>query len=636
MLVFFEGGGGANSSKLTASLIFPGAGVEPVPLGRNFLVERHPNGVNAMTFANMTRFPRALGAKGCLALLGSLALLAGCGGGTDSSGPVGPNPGATGGSGAGGSPGSAGVGAGAGAAGSEGGLPPDGPCVQGVPMTTQIPRMLNRQYANVVRDLLGVTAIDGAPVASALFGDFTGPMTAPAWQIYQDVAAKIAAQVMAGPNKAQFISCDPAAAGCLKTTIETFGRKAFRRALTAAEVTSFERLSKTTPAGTPAEVAEATLHAFLVSPSFLLIPEINTEVEGTAIKLSPQEVATRLSFLLWGSVPDPVLDAAADANELQTKEQILAQAQRMIAVRERTGPLVAAFHNEWAQVNSGSGHWFKIDHDVAKYPTYDAAAKPSFRKEMDAFFEEVAFTNGSFQDLLTSKVAFVNKDNAGIYGLDPAMYGTDLTKVSLDSADMPRPGFLTRAGFLSSYSNYDASSPILRGAFIAVSLMNLNPGAPIAGAADAKVEGTFLTQRAYVEALTEKTQPCQGCHQQINPIGYVLENYDGIGKWQTTDLRGGPIDASVTTANINFGDAGVKPISSPTQLMEEIAKLPKAQELYAKAWVSYAFGRPANANDQCTVDQLKTKLTGSGYSILSLLGDLTQADSFRVRVRGTP
>jgi hypothetical protein len=565
------------------------------------------------------------------ALLGALTLLANCGTGTENPPTGSSSPGATGGAGPSGAAGSSPVGA----AGSEG-LPPEGPCQQGVPATTQIPRLLNRQYASVVRDLLGVTELDGAPVASALFGDFTGPMTAPAWQIYQSVAEKLAAQVMSGPSRARFIGCDPAAAGCLKTTIETFGRRAFRRPLRAEEVESFERLGKTTPPGTPEEVAEATLHAFLASPSFLLLPELETDPDGSAIKLSPHEVATRLSFLLWGSVPDVALDAAADANQLQTKEQILTQAQRMIAVREKTGPLVAAFHDEWAQVNSGNAHWYKLDHDVTKYPTYAASAKASFAREMDAFFEEIAFSNGSFQDLLTSKVAFVNRDNAGIYGLDPAAYGAELARVSLDSADMPRPGFLTRAGFLSSYSNYDATSPILRGAFIAVSLMNLNPGAPVAGAKDAKAEGTFLTQRAYVEALTEKTQPCQGCHQLINPIGYVLENYDGIGRWQTKDLRGGAIDASVTTADVNFGEAGVKSISSPTQLMEEIAKLPQAQELYAKAWVSYAFGRPANANDQCTVDEMKTKLNAGGYRILGLLADLTQADSFRVRVRATP
>lgn len=512
---------------------------------------------------------------------------------------------------------------------------PVGPCMQGIPVTTQIPRLLNRQYDNVVRDLLGVTALDGKPVSESLVGDSTGAMTAPAWTEYQKVAEKVAAQVMAGANKSRFISCDPAAAGCLKTTIETFGRKAFRRALSPEEVASFETLSQTTPTGTPEQVAEATLHAFLVSPSFLLLPELNTEAEGTFIKLSPQEVATRLSFLLWGSVPDDTLNAAADANQLQTKEQILAQAQRMIQVREKTGQLVAAFHREWSQVNSGSGHWFKNDHDPAKFPTYQPAAKASYQAELDAFFEEVAFTNGSFQDILLSNVAFVNQDNAGIYGLDPAQYGAQLTKVTLDAAQM-RPGFLTRAGFLSSYSNYGATSPILRGAFISVWMLNINPGAPDPSATMATVDGTFLTQRAYVEALTETMQPCQGCHAFINPPGYVLEMFDGIGKLQTMDLRGGPIDAAVTTATVQFGDGVQKEITSPMQLMQEIANSPRAQELYAKAWVSYAFGRSPNANDQCVVDQVKTKLTANGYSILTLLGDLTQADSFRLRVRGTP
>jgi hypothetical protein len=521
------------------------------------------------------------------------------------------------------------------------GLLPPGPCTPGIPITTQIPRLLNRQYGNVVRDLLGVTVVDGKAVADSLVGDFTGPMTAPAWQVYQQVAEKIAADVMSGPNKSKFIACDPAAAGCLKTTIQTFGRKAFRRQLTDEEVASFETLSKTTPAGTPAQVAEATLNAFLVSPSFLLIPELNTDAEQNppiagAIKLSQQEVATRLSFLLWGSVPDDALNAAADGNQLTTKEQILAQAQRMVAVREKAGPLVSAFHDEWAQVNNGSAHWFKGDHDPAKFPGYAPTAKLTYQKELDAFFEEVAFANGTFQDLLTSNVAFVNKDNAAIYGLDPAQYTTDLAKVMLDNAATPRPGFLTRAGFLSSYSNYGATSPILRGAFIAASILNVNPGAPVPGAIDKTVEGTFTTQRAYVQALTEQAQPCMGCHTVINPLGYVLENYDAIGKWQTTDLRGGPIDASVTTATVDFGDNTKKEVTSPVQLMQEIAKMPKAQELYAQAWVSYAYGRNANANDQCVVDTMKQKLAANGYTILALLGDLTQADSFRLRVRGTP
>jgi hypothetical protein len=517
-----------------------------------------------------------------------------------------------------------------------GGGPP-GVCIPGVPATSQIPRLLNRQYESVVRDLLGVTGLgtDNKPASQLLVADSDGPMTPDAWRIYQDVGAQIARAVLTGPNKSKFMACNAGAPGCLDQTVRTFGRKAFRRPLTDAEVARFQKLSQTMPAGTPDEVAETTLLAFLVSPSFLLVPELTTTPDPTrkGVQLSSHEVATRLSFLLWGSVPDDMLNAAADANQLQTKEQVLAQAQRMIGVREKTGPLLASFHRDWVQMNNGNAHWWKVDHDPKTYPLYAKDAKPSWQAELDAFFQDVAFGGGTFKDLLLSNVAFVNKHNAGIYGLDPAKYGTDLTKVQLDA--MQRPGFMTRAGFLSSYAGYDATSPILRGAFIAVYMLGVNPGPPIPGATMMTVSGDFKTQRAYVEALT-KPAACTGCHSIINPPGFALENYDGIGKWQTIDPRGGAIDSSITTATVNFGDGKTKPITTPAQLMQEIAQTPKAKELYAQAWVAYAFGRDPNANDQCVVDQLDTKLAGSGYSILNLLADLTQADSFRVRVRATP
>jgi hypothetical protein len=302
-------------------------------------------------------------------------------------------------------------------------------------------------------------------------------------------------------------------------------------------------------------------------------------------------------------------------------------------VREKTGPLLAAFHRDWVQMNNGSAHWWKTDHETMTFPLYSAAAKPSWQAELDAFFEDVAFEGGSFDDLLLSNVAFVNQDNAAIYGLDPAAYGAELSKVQLDAAQ--RPGFMTRVGFLSSYSGYEATSPILRGAFISVYMLGVNPGPPIPGATMMTVQGDFATQRAYVEELT-KPMACTGCHSIINPPGFVLESYDAIGKVQTVDPRGGAIDASVTTATVDFGGGNAKPISSALQLMQEIAQTPKSKQLYAEAWVAYAFGRAPNGNDKCLVDQLDAKLAQDGYGILDLLAELTQADSFRLRARETP
>ena len=400
-------------------------------------------------------------------------------------------------------------------------------------------------------------------------------------------------------------------------------------------MTRFQALGQGTPAGTPAEVAEATLLAFLVSPSFLLLPELSTtpDPSGMGIQLSSYEVATRLSFLLWGSVPDATLSTAADNNQLQTKDQILAQAQRMTAVRAKTAPLVSSFHDHWVQMDNSGQHWWKIDHDAAKFPLYSAAAKPSFQSELDNFFAEVAFTNGSFKDLFLSNVGFVNKDNAAIYGLDPAQYGTSLTKVQLDSTQ--RPGFMTRVGFLSSYSHFTETAPILRGAFITVFMVGVDPGPPLAGATMIQPPpGDYKTNREKVDALAHTASSCMGCHLTIiNPSGYVLENFDAIGKWQTVDQLGGPIDA---TATVNFGNGNTQQITSVLQLMQQIAQVPKAKQTYAQYWVSYAYGRDPNPNDQCVADQLVTKLSQDGYPILNVLADLTQADSFRLRVRATP
>jgi hypothetical protein len=148
--------------------------------------------------------------------------------------------------------------------------------------------------------------------------------------------------------------------------------------------------------------------------------------------------------------------------------------------------------------------------------------------------------------------------------------------------------------------------------------------------------GPHYTQRAYVEALT--SQPaCTGCHTPfINPPGFVLENYDATGKWQTVDPRSNgdaTLGAIDSTATVSFSAGNVKPITSPRQMMEEISKTPLAKRIYAEKSVSFAMGRLPNPNDACIVEAVDLKLSQAGYTILNLLEDLTQTDSFSLRVR---
>lgn len=546
--------------------------------------------------------------------------LGGCGSETRSDA-ASPNPAATGGaSGAGGGGASGGVATGGGAT----------TCTPGIPSTSQIPRMKDAAYDAVVKDLLGVTAVAGELPSKALAPDYEGSMTAIAWDGYLKVAEKIAADVMAGPNRAQFLACDPAVGSCLTDTIKSFGRKAFRRPLAPVEVTSFERFSTVTPPGTPTEIAETILFAFLASPSFIMLPELSPEqnLEGTANKLTSFEAATRLSFLLWGTLPDAELNAAADKDQLTTKEQISAQARRMLA-SEKVAPAVLRFHRAYLGMEASS-HWLNNREHAPKFTKFTAATYAPALAEMDSFFKETVLKGGSLQDLFLSNVGFVTRDTAALYGLDPAVYAADPVRVELDANQ--RPGFLTRAGFLSTFSGYEATSPILRGAFISGRILGVNPGEPSPDALKTPIpDGVYTTRRQQIEALTGN-QPCKSCHAFfINPAGFVLERYDTVGSWQDTDQLSGPVDAS---ADVFFGPGQIKTISTPLDMMKELAALTQVQRHYAEQFVAFASGRTPNPNDACSVDVLSTKLAEAKYPVLNLLADYTEADSFRMRTVG--
>jgi hypothetical protein len=508
-------------------------------------------------------------------------------------------------------------------------------CVPGVPTTTQFPRMTNAQYGNAVKALLGITTYTsgsfvGEPVTVSLNDDFEGPMNPPANTAYINTAENIARDVMA----------DPATAGCLTETITTFGRKAFRRPLTTEEIARFEKLSAdaaaATPPGTPEQVAETTLWGFLTSPSFIMITELQEGVplaEEAArpgdIKLSSHEVAARLSFLLWGSVPDAELNAAADAGQLTTKAEILTQATRMLQDREQVGPQVAAAFRKWADMDQDTSHWFSTPHDEAVFPEYTAGTNVALAKEMDLFFEEVAFGGGSFADIFLSPIGFVNQDTAALYDLDPTQYGPDHELYTWDGS---RPGFLTRAAFLAGYTAPEWTSPILRGAYITIKMLGVDPGPPSENALTTKAPDiVYTSQRQYVEELTRPAE-CTGCHTKfINPPGFALENFNAIGAWQTTDRLGGPINPA---AEVTFAEDNKKLVSTPMEFMTELSKSPSARRNFAEKVTAFATGRPPNQNDACDVDRLTTSMAADTYPVLSILSDLTQADSLRLRTRG--
>lgn len=516
-------------------------------------------------------------------------------------------------------------------------------CTPNVPPTSQIPRLTNVQYDRVVRDLLGVTGLAAAGNAlpsSRLATDQDGGLTDLAWANYKDVADKIATQVIADPAlKANFMKCTPKAGDtqCFHDTIVEFGRRAFRRQLTENEVTRFEKIvtegANITENGTPDEVAQVLLYAFLISPTFLQRAETTETADGAGhFALSSHETASRLSFLLWGTTPDKELSDAADAGALSTPDQVAAQARRMLA-DPRAREMVNVFHRSYLVMRE-EGRWGKAQRDPKTFPNFKASIVPALTEETLMLFDKIAFTPGAtFKDFFTTQTAYVNKDTAPLYGLDPSKFGAELTETTLDET---RPGFLTRLGFLVNFSSYTRTNPIYRGAFITKDVLGIAVPAPPPGAAETPLpEGMDLdTNRKQVDAQTSG-QNCKGCHHTfINPPGFVMEAFDAIGVARTAEANGAALD---TVASVTFDGTTFETISTPAELMAKIAASPGAMRQYAKKWVGFAFSRENDPADTCTVDRLAANMTSPTYAVTDLITDITQTQPFRLRsVEVTP
>ena len=506
-------------------------------------------------------------------------------------------------------------------------------CVPGLPATSQVPRMTRLQYDQVMRDLLNVTGVASnmnQPPSVLLAEDSASALTQIGWDAYLSTAEKIATEVIAGANRSRFTTCAATATGaalttCLTTDIKTFGRKLFRRPLTQQEVTSFLRFQNLTPAGTTNEIVESVLYAMLASPSFIQIAELGQTAEGTALKLTSLEVAARLSFLIWNSVPDATLNTEADADRLITPAAIKTQAMRMLT-SPKAAAVGTAFHKYYADISNNS-HWTNIT--THTLPNWAAGSYNAAMAELDAFFGDAVVSGGTFGSLFTSPVGFVTNATAPIYGVTQT--ATTPTKMNLDATR--RPGFLTRVGFLSTHAHETTSSPILRGAFITQRVLAIPVGQPDPSFIGMKPTGTFDTERAATEALTMGA-PCNSCHTtKVNPPGFVLERFNAVGAWQDTDPRGGAIN-STADVYLSVSPEVKKTISTPAELMAEIAATPQAQRMYAQQFVAYATGRSANQNDSCVVDTLTPGLATPTYTIANMMADYTQADSFRLRTLG--
>ena len=326
-------------------------------------------------------------------------------------------------------------------------------CEPGIPATSQLPRLTQVQYDNTIRDLVG---IEGNP-SQMLAPDTTGSVDQRAWDGYKAAADAVSQQVMANAAaKAKAIPCTPSGDGaaCAQQLIDSFGRRAFRRPLTAEESTRFMAIytnrANVTATGTFDEAAQLIIRSFLLSPSFLTRAEMSGTPDANGrIGLNGYEVATRLSYLLWGSMPDQALLDAAAAGQLSTREQVAAQARRMLQ-SERVRHVVGDFHRQWLWLRAGEGEKWTTPPDVGTELYAD------MERENERFVSDVV-RNGSFDDLLTASYSYVNEPLAELYGVE-GVTGAELRRIELPAGE--RAGIFTQPLFVASHHRTERIRPV--------------------------------------------------------------------------------------------------------------------------------------------------------------------------------
>lgn len=519
-----------------------------------------------------------------------------------------------------------------------GGMPTTADCPSTEVTRTPLRRLTRTEYANSVRDMLGVdpAPADALPVDEVTDGFSNNaavltvsPLHAEKYVLVSEELAKAAVA-----DLARLTACDAVAQGeetCARHFARRLGRRAFRRPVTVDD----EQLLMTAYSagrvdGSYAEGIEVMIRAALQSPYFLYKLELLTPADGTSrmVSLNQFELATRLSYLVWASGPDDALLDAAERGELASKQQLATQARTMLQ-DPRARASIADFYNQWV----GTSRLTITTKSSTLFPSYTAAVRDAMMLEVPAFISHVLWSSDhKFSTLLTSQVAFVNDALAPVYGLTAT--GTALSMVTLP-ASQQRAGILTQAGLLSALAHPDQTSPVLRGKFIRTKLLceTVQPPPPDADITPPAVSEGATARERFSAHMTSGSS-CSGCHALMDPIGFAFENFDAIGQYRTEessqpiDASGEVIDATDTSLGGTF--TGVR------ELAEKLANSSQAQNCLTTQWFRFASGRTEDLPDSCSLATLQDTFSGSGGDLVELVIGMTQTDSFLFRSPVTP
>ena len=448
-------------------------------------------------------------------------------------------------------------------------------------------------------------------------------------QCYSDAAAAIATAALADPTRRMLItSCDlSTGAACLQTTIQSIGRRLYRRPLTDDEVSGFVTLAAAgAVASDPTSGAETVLEAMLQSPHFLYRVQLGVADPSRPgiVGLTGYEMATRLSYLLFGTTPSDALLDQAGAGALDTPDGVGKVVQQMLLdPLARNG--VKRFYEQWLPLDEISGPTA----DAERVPHMgDTALAADLAEETSRFIDDVWWdAGGAVPDILTARYSFVNANLAGVYGLPAPPAGT-WQKVTFD-ASSPRAGFLTQGSMMAAGSHSDVPSNTRRGQMVREQLLCQDIPAPPPGVAAnlPPAQPGETTQQTF--ARHTSVASCAVCHTLMDPIGWGLSGFDAAGAIRTTDNNGQPVSVQGQITGMTPPD-----FNGPVELGQKLAAAPEFKACFARQLFRYVYGRVETSNDEAGITELETAFTTATWDLRGGLTSLVGSDGFRYRNRG--
>ena len=503
-----------------------------------------------------------------------------------------------------------------------------------------IRRLTKVEYGNTLHDLFGVDPSVAAELPDDVSGEgYLNTLSPLQTEQYLAIANTVLDRVLGqkeGPPTAmqkKLFGEPPPPNGdvreAARKVARSLARNAYRRPANDKEIETLLKVFDLARANKLTYMASLRLmlKAILMSPQFLYItPAKDTEADKTIVPLDDYQLASRLSYFLWATMPDAELAAIADSGKLHEPDVLRAQVKRMLGDR-RARALFDGFGAQWLGLGSLRSKTF----DTTKFPLMTGAMRAAMYDEARLFFESIVRENHSVVRFVDSNYTFLNGTLAPLYGLEKTITGPEMRQVKL--ADANRGGILTMPGILAGTSLPERTSAVKRGVWVLEQVLGQHvppalPNVPSLEKQDQrKVANLTLRQRT---EMHRKNPVCANCHKILDPIGFGLENFDAIGRWRERDDSGGPIDAA---GELPDG----KRFTSPKELKSIIAgrKAELARNLTEKM-LAYALCRQLEGYDEIVVDRLVETIARDDYHMQSLITEIVASYPFLNRQVQTP